>query len=106
LPSAFSSQNRTRPVTSSGVTDIKFNGFDYSGMFHREKNSDKATFSEKFKFDDGKKVRTQEHKLYMEPEQEILSMVQEAGFISHGIVDLSPVEYGHQYLYIFVKPAN
>jgi ubiquinone/menaquinone biosynthesis C-methylase UbiE len=105
LPSVFSSQKRTRPVSSEGVTDIKFNGFDYSGKFHRENKSDKASFHEKFKFHDGK-VRTQEHSLYMEPEQDILSMVQDAGFISHGIIDLSPVEYGHQYLYIFVKPAN
>ena len=89
-------------------TNVKFNKFDYSSKFDLDKNSNEATFSEKFVFNDeeGKptKVRTQDHKLYMEDTQHILLNAQESGFIIQGKIDLSNIKYDYQYLYILVKP--
>jgi SAM-dependent methyltransferase len=89
-------------------TNVKFNKFDYTSEFDLDKGNNKGTFSEKFLFkdDEGKqtKVRKQEHSLYMEDTQHILSNAQNAGFIIQGKVDLSHIKYDYQYLYILVKP--
>ena len=85
-------------------TKIKFNEFDYNSNFELDKDNNKATFHEKFKFDNGK-VRKQEQILYMENTQDIISMAQDTGFIIHGKIDLMECAYEHQYLYIFVKPS-
>jgi SAM-dependent methyltransferase len=84
-------------------TKITFNDFVYSSNFELEPEKDIATFHEKFKFNDGK-VRKQEHKLYMNSENDIINMAQDAGFIIQGKVDLLNCAYEYQYLYILVKP--
>ena len=89
-------------------TNVKFNKFDYTSQFELDKENNKGTFSEKFVFkdDEGRqtKVRKQEHNLYMEDTQHILSNAQDAGFIIQGRIDLSNIKYDYQYLYILVKP--
>jgi SAM-dependent methyltransferase len=85
-------------------TKVIFNDFEYTSNFNIEPLTDTniAIFDEKFKFKNGK-VRKQEHKLYMEPHEDILVMAQNAGFIIQGIVDLIKCAYENQYLYILVK---
>ena len=84
-------------------TKITFNDFVYSSNFELEPEKDIATFHEKFKFNNGK-VRKQEHKLYMNSEDDIINMAQDAGFIIQGKSDLVNCAYEYQYLYTLVKP--
>jgi hypothetical protein len=86
------------------TTKITFNDFIYNSDFKLNKDSNIATFNEKFKFNDGK-VRKQEQKLYMEDEQDILTIAQQCGFILQGKIDLVKCAYEYQYLYILVKPS-
>lgn len=84
-------------------TKITFNDFVYSSNFELEPEKDVATFHEKFKFNNGK-VRKQEQKLYMNSENDIINMAQDAGFLIKGKIDLVNCAYEYQYLYILVKP--
>jgi SAM-dependent methyltransferase len=86
------------------TTKITFNDFIYNSDFKLNKEANIATFDEKFKFNDGK-VRKQEQKLYMEDEQDILTITQQCGFILQGKIDLVQCAYENQYLYILVKPS-
>lgn len=86
------------------TTKISFNDFVYNSDFKFNKESNIATFNEKFKFNDGK-VRKQEQVLYMEDEQDILTIAQQCGFILQGKIDLVHCAYEYQYLYILVKPS-
>ena len=85
-------------------TQVTFNDFVYSANFNLDKDSDMATFDEKFKFNDGK-VRKQQQRLYMEDSATIVNMAQDCGFIIQGKIDLVKCAYENQYLYIFVKPS-
>ena len=84
-------------------TKITFNDFVYSSNFELETEKNIAIFHEKFKFNDGK-TRKQEHKLYMDSEDDIINMAQDTGFLIQGKVDLVNCAYEYQYLYILVKP--
>ena len=84
-------------------TKITFNDFVYSSNFELEPETDIAIFHEKFKFNNGK-VRKQEQKLYMNSENDIINMAQDAGFLIKGKIDLVNCAYEYQYLYILVKP--
>ena len=77
--------------------------FLYSSNFDLDTFNDKATFHEKFKFNNGK-VRKQEHVLYMNSENDIINMAQDSGFLVQGKIDLMDCAYENQYLYILVKP--
>jgi SAM-dependent methyltransferase len=84
-------------------TKVKFNEFDYTSDFDLDNESGIARFNEKFQFENGK-VRKQEHKLYMEPEKDIITRARDLGFIIQGQVDLLNCGYEYQYLYILMKP--
>ena len=84
-------------------TKITFNDFVYSSNFELETEKNIATFHEKFKFNNGK-TRKQEHKLYMDSENDIINMAQDTGFLIQGKADLVNCAYEYQYLYILVKP--
>jgi SAM-dependent methyltransferase len=84
-------------------TKIHFNEFEYTSQFDLMKETDLATFQEKFKFPDGK-TRTNEHVLYMEDEDDILTRATDAGFLIHGKINLMNCAYDHQYLYLLLKP--
>jgi SAM-dependent methyltransferase len=86
------------------TTKVTFNDFVYNSDFKFDKNSNIATFDEKFKFNNGN-VRKQEQKLYMEDTQDILTIAQQSGFILQGKIDLVNCAYENQYLYILVKPS-
>ena len=83
---------------------VKFNGFDYKGEFILNKSTNKAIFEETFKDPQGK-VRKNEHIMYMPTQQHIIQLAKDTGFILEGKIDLIPVEYEYQYLYVFYKPS-
>ena len=85
-------------------TKVHFNDFLYESNFLLDKNSDTATFDEKFKFNDGK-VRKQQQILYMEDTETILTIAQQCGFILQSKIDLLKCAYEYQYLYVFTKPG-
>ncbi len=86
------------------TTKVTFTDFVYNSDFKFDKNTNIATFDEKFKFNNGN-VRKQEQKLYMEDTQDILTIAQQSGFILQGKIDLVSCAYDSQYLYILVKPS-
>jgi SAM-dependent methyltransferase len=83
-------------------TKLIFNNMEYVSNFSL--NNDLATFEEKFKDKNTGKIRKNEHSLYMNPINDILTMAQNTGFIVHGKIDLMAIAYEYQYLYILVKP--
>lgn len=87
------------------TTKVKFDGFSYDADFNLDENQNIAKFTEKFKSDDGNKIRKNEHILYMSEKEQIVNEIQNIGFISEGIIDLLNCQYEYQYLYIFVKPT-
>jgi SAM-dependent methyltransferase len=85
-------------------TKLIFNNMEYVSNFSLNDRSNVATFEEKFKNKETGKVRKNEHTLYMEPDQEILTMAQNNGFVVQGKIDLISVAYEYQYLYVLIKP--
>ena len=86
-------------------TEVIFHDMKYTSDFTLDEGRNLATFREKFVFqDDAGKVRQNELSLYMEPEQEILTMAQQAGFVVAGKIDLLKCQYEYQYVYILEKP--
>ena len=85
-------------------TQVVFNDFHYSSNFELDSNSNKAFFHEKFKNKKDDKVRKNEHVFYMETEDAITAMIQNAGFILDGRINLMKVHYEYQFLYVFQKP--
>jgi SAM-dependent methyltransferase len=90
-------------ITTSSVI---FNDFKYTADFDYQKEKNEAVFVEKFENkENGKVFRKNEHKFFMESEEEIVSIAQNEGFIVHAKVDLLKAAYEHQYIYIFVKSS-
>ena len=83
---------------------IKFKDFKYRGDFKLNKKNNTATFEEIFKDDKTKHIRQNIHKMYMHTQKHILSIAKENGFILLGKIDMVPVQYEYQYLYILQKP--
>jgi SAM-dependent methyltransferase len=89
-------------ITSSAVT---FDDFKYDSDFVLNPDNNEAKFVEKFKNKNtGKVFRKQEHQMYMEPEEDILRMAQDKGFIVQGKIDLIKSGYEYNSLYILTKP--
>jgi SAM-dependent methyltransferase len=86
-------------------TKLIFNNMEYVSNFSLNSNNNVATFEEKFKHKDTGKIRKNEHTLYMESDNDILTMAQNNGFIIEGKIDLLAIAYEYQYLYILVKPT-
>lgn len=86
-------------------SNIIFDDFKYNANFDLNSSNNSAVFIEKFKNKDNDKIfRKQEHQMYMESEQDILSIAKNTGFIIKGKIDLIKSGYEYQYLYIFQKP--
>jgi 2-polyprenyl-3-methyl-5-hydroxy-6-metoxy-1,4-benzoquinol methylase len=83
---------------------VKFNGFNYKADFKLNGPKNKATFEETLKDDKTSHVRKNIHEFYMEPQEQVLSLAKQAGFIVKGKIDLMPVQYDHQYLYLLYRP--
>lgn len=93
-------REKMNPVLNKNTKKTKYNDFDYIADF--QQNGDNASINEKFKFKNGK-TRKQEQTLYIEDKETILTIVQQCGFILHGIGNVVKSSYGDQYIYIFVK---
>jgi SAM-dependent methyltransferase len=86
-------------------TNVTFKDFKYNANFELNKSDNTAKFVEKFKNrQTDKAFRRQEHVMYMEPEEDILEMAKQVGFIVEGKIDLIKATYEYQYLYILKKP--
>lgn len=92
-----------KSVTNKRITNsnVIFDNMKYKSDFKLDGSI--GTFNEKFISNDGT-VRENQHKLYMDKQSEILSIAKSKGFIYLAKIDLNPIEYDHQYLYILRKP--
>lgn len=86
------------------TTQVVFDDFHYSSKFDLDVDKNMAMFDEKFKNKSDGKTRKNEHILYMESENDIITMAQDQGFIIRGKIDLLKCHYEYQYLYILLKP--
>ncbi len=88
------------------ITDsaVQFKGFKYKANFSLDKQSDQAYFDETFKDDKNDQVRKHSHTLYMPSQRDILNIAKSVGFVLQAKLDLVPVQYEYQYLYILYKP--
>jgi len=83
---------------------IKFKDFQYRADFKLDRSNDVATFEEIFKDDNTKHIRQNIHKMHMPTQKYILSLAKQIGFILKGKIDMVPIQYEYQYLYILYKP--
>lgn len=83
---------------------VKFKDFQYKANFELNKENDLAEFKEDMIDDKTKNVRQNVHKLYMNPQKEIISMAKQVGFILKGKINMVATQYGYQYLYLMYKP--
>lgn len=86
-------------------TKVHFHDFVYSADFDLNSSKNIAIFNEKFKFTNGSRVRKNQHILYIEPLDDILTIAQQCGFIIDGKIDLLKCGYDSQFLYILRKPT-
>jgi hypothetical protein len=86
------------------TTKVVFNDMHYSSDFQLPENGKVATFLETFKDKGTGKKRENKHTLYMDSEEDIVMMAQNAGFILTGKIDLLKCHYEYQYVYILQKP--
>tara|TARA_A100001015_G_scaffold159676_1_gene177383 strand:+ start:6 stop:926 length:921 start_codon:yes stop_codon:yes gene_type:complete len=87
-------------ITKSTVV---FNNFKYDANFSLN-NSNIGKLKETIRFNNSKKVRENEHILYMEDQNSILRTAQNSGFILEKKFHMLDCEYDYQYLYILTKP--
>jgi ubiquinone/menaquinone biosynthesis C-methylase UbiE len=85
-------------------TNVDFNGFNYNAKFDLNKETNTATFEEKFKKKKTNQVRINKHTLYMETVTEIIQKAHDVGFITHAKIDMMRCAYDYQYMYVFYKP--
>lgn len=101
--------NSTLPMNTfqrrkfGNITKIPFQEFDYEARFELNKQINTGFFYEKFKHHSGGS-RKNVHRFYMEDQKTILYLAQQIGFIVEGKIDMSPIKYDYQYLYILKKP--
>ena len=99
LPSAKNARfisDKSRPTQS----EIEFDLFDYQSNFiieeNKKPNKNNAIFKETFKFHDTKKTRINEHHLYMEPQESILAIARDIGFILQSQTEMIEIDYNYK----------
>ena len=83
-------------ITTSAV---KFEGFQYKSEFKLDNKKNLGFFEEKM-IDGKKKVRKNIHTFFMEKQKDIIQKALKQGFLLDGKIDMTPVQYENQYLYI------
>ena len=83
---------------------VKFKDFQYKANFELDKENDLAEFKEDMTDDKTKNVRQNVHKLYMNPQKEIISMAKQARIYITRKINMVATQYGYQYLYLMYKP--
>jgi ubiquinone/menaquinone biosynthesis C-methylase UbiE len=110
--SYFDYENDPIRPTKSGIT---FDNFNYKASFIQHKNINFNTitlqkpnviFKEQFIFNNKKKTRINEHKLYMSSQQSILAAAREIGFTLHSQIEMKDIQYNYNYLYILQKSSD
>jgi len=85
-------------------TVMEVRDYSYTSNFLQDQNeADIFVLREKFT-DKNNRVRENEHTLYMNTQKHILGLAKQQGFIMLGQIDMSPIQYDYQYLYILQKP--
>lgn len=96
--------------SNSSSNPIQFN---YRSTFSRDESINfhsstleepNVTFKEIFKFTDSKKVRINQHKLYMSSQNSIINMAIQVGFMLITYVEINVDTYEYHYLYSLQKP--
>ena len=80
---------------------VVFNDFTYKSKFTIIENTNRAKFTELFKFKKNGNIRQNEHILYMERQNEIIQMVKDSGFSFVDRIDLATIGYENQFIYVF-----
>ena len=87
-------------------TKVAFTDFAYESEFKLDENNKNICyFVEKFKNKNNNQSRKNEHLLYMDSQESILTTAQETGFILEAQADLIKSQYEYQYLYFLIKPS-
>lgn len=91
--------------SSERATQIRFafKEMEYIANFLFNGDTKIGTFEEKFQNINTGKVRKNEHTLYMDSDEDILTLAQTNGFLVQGKIDLTSLAQ-YQYLYILIKP--
>ena len=85
-------------------TIMELRDYSYTSDFLQDQNEpDIFILKEKF-IDKDNMVRENEHTLYMNTQKHILGLAKQQGFIMLGQIDMSPIQYDYQYIYILQKP--
>ena len=85
-------------------TVMELRDYSYTSNFLQDQNEpDIFMLKEKFT-DKNNMVRENEHTLYMNTQKHILGLAKQEGFIMLGQIDMSPINYDYQYIYILQKP--
>ena len=85
-------------------TVMELRDYSYTSNFLQDQNEpDIFILKEKF-VDKNNMVRENEHTLYMNTQKHILGLAKQQGFIMLGQIDMSPIQYDYQYIYILQKP--
>jgi SAM-dependent methyltransferase len=95
---------RSNPFNSENLNNkINFQNLSYKKIFDIKKNNDKSEIIEVFK-DQNNKVRKHIQTIYMASKNKILNMAKQIGFIEESVINLYPVNYNNEYLYVLYKP--
>lgn len=94
---------KTHKDGQEDITKIDFEKYTYTSKFDLNKDTNIAMLYEKFKDKSSDKVRSHQHILYMEEDDDIVHIAQESGFILDAKVDLMHCNYAFENLYIFQK---
>lgn len=86
------------------VSNIKFTDMSYKRDFKYNKDKPISYFHEDIKDTNTKKVRKNNHILYMDSQKDILSKAKNSGFILKDTVDLVNCQHEYEYIYILYKP--
>jgi SAM-dependent methyltransferase len=84
-------------VTKSNIT---FEEFDYTGDF--QLNGSRAIYEEIFKFKNGN-VRRHEQQVWMPNIEPMVEEIESVGFKLLDHIDMTPIGYEYQYLFMFAK---
>lgn len=85
-------------------TVMKLDGQNYTSDFLQDKNEPELYIMKEKFVDENKMVRENEHTLYMNTQKHILGLAKQEGYILLGKIDMSPIQYNYQYIYILQKP--
>lgn len=87
-------------------TKLKFKEFDYIADWTIPANSIHVKFREKFLFRTQRRVRVNEHALYMRNIAYYTQMAKNKGFETVKVIELLPANHAANYIYIFQKTSH